>query len=399
MDASGRRRFDPEKQQELSRRAHQLHGMLLAGLLVLLALCFGLINLFHEKTDFSEAENRKLQSYPSLTLSALCDGSFMSDLTAAFSDQFFARDSWIAAKLRLDSLLGRQESNGVYLCKDDYLIEQPVAPDPTVLGRTLNAMSNFAVQHDELNMAAMVVPNASFVMRDYLPRNAPAHSQQEELFLIEQTLSPYMTYIDVTQALKSRVGDGVFYRTDHHWTSLGAYRAFDAAASQLGIETPITDYSVHILANDFEGTLASKSGSHAATDTITAYEPLGTDVSYYVIYDTDQRKAGSIFEPAALETKDKYTVFLGGNHPLVTIRTTANTGRVLLLFKDSYANAFVQFLIPYYDQIVMVDPRYYYDDVESLLAQRGVTDVLFLYNDSTFIADTALADTLSSGLA
>lgn len=396
MDASRRRRPDPEKQQELQRRARQLHGMLLAGLLALLLLGFGLINLLREKTGFSESENRTLQSYPALTLSSLADGSFMSDLTAAFSDQFFGRDGWIAAKLRLDSLLGRQESNGVYLCKDDYLIEKPAAPDAAVLGRTLNAMSNFAVLHEELNMAAMVVPNASFVMRDYLPRNAPAHSQQEELFQIEQTLSSYMTYIDVTQALLSRVSDGVFYRTDHHWTSLGASLAFDAAAEQLGIETPITDYSVHILANDFEGTLASKAGSHAAADTITAYEPLGTDVGYYVVYDAEQRKEGSIFEPSALETKDKYTVFFGGNHPLVTVRTTANTGRVLLLFKDSYANAFVQFLIPYYDQIVLVDARYYYDDVESLIAQRGVTDVLFLYNDSTFIADTALADTLSS---
>ena len=156
------------------------------------------------------------------------------------------------------------------------------------------------------------------------------------------------------------------------------------------------DYSVHVLTNSFEGTLASKSGKHTAVDAITAYEPLGTDVSYYVVYDSTQEKAGSVYVDSALDSKDKYTVFFGGNHSLVTIKTTANNGRVLLIFKDSYANCFVPFLIPYYQQIVMVDPRYYYDNVEQLMTQRGVTDVLFLYNFSTFSADTALADTLGA---
>ena len=95
-----------------------------------------------------------------------------------------------------------------------------------------------------------------------------------------------------------------------------------------------------------------------------------------MLYDSTQEKAGSVFVASALDTKDKYTVFFGGNHPLVTIKTTANNGKILLIFKDSYANSFVPFLIPYYQQIVMIDPRYYYDDVEQLMTQRGVTDVL-----------------------
>lgn len=392
------RQPDPERQQLILTRNRQTHGMVLAAMLLFLVLLFGLINLLRPKSTFSENENRKLSAYPKPTLASIADGSFMSSLESAFSDQFFGRDRWIESKLRMDTFLGRRESNGVYLCDDRYLMEIPSAPDPAVLGKTLNAMNNFAVRHNDLNISAMIVPNASYVMRDYLPKNAPAHSQQEDLFSIEQTLSPYMQFIDVTQALKNHVRDGVFYRTDHHWTSLGACFAFEAAAEKLGIATPLTDYSIHILANDFEGTLASKSGRHGVTDTVTAYEALGSDVSYYVIYDSAQEKAGSMFVSSALDAKDKYTVFFGGNHPLVTLKTTANTGKVLLLFKDSYANCFVQFLIPYYDQIVMVDPRYYYDNADQLITQRAVTDVLFLYNNSTFIADTALSDTLNAGL-
>ncbi len=312
-------------------------------------------------------------------------GASCQSCKSAFADQFFARDYWISAKLRIDQLLGQKESNGVYLCQDNYLIEIPEAPDQAVLGRTLTAMKNFAVQHDDLRMTAMIVPNASLRHARLPAKNAPAHNQQEDLFAVNQTLSPCMQYADVTQALKAHVKDGVFYRTDHHWTSLGAYCAFDASAELLGIEMPITNYRVHVLTNSFEGTLASKSGKHTAEDTITAYEPLGTDVSYYVLYDSTQEKAGSVFVDSALDTKDKYTVFFGGNHPLVTIKTTANNGKILLIFKDSYANSFVPFLIPYYQQIVMIDPRYYYDDVEQLMTQRGVTDVLFLYNLSTFL--------------
>ena len=396
MNPQKKRRQDSEKQQLILQRNSQLHGVLLAALLAVVLLVFGHVNLLHTKRDFSENENRKLQAYPALTAASVLDGSFMSKLQSAFADQFFARDHWISAKLRIDQLLGQKESNGVYLCQDNYLIEIPEAPDPAVLDRTLTAMKEFAAKHDDLRMTAMIVPNASLVMRDYLPANAPAHNQQEDLFTVNQALSSCMQYADVTLALKAHVRDGVFYRTDHHWTSLGAYCAFDASAELLGIETPITNYRIHVLTNSFEGTLASKSGKHTAEDTITAYEPLGTDVSYYVLYDSTQEKAGSVFVDSALDTKDKYTVFFGGNHPLVTIKTTANNGKILLIFKDSYANSFVPFLIPYYQQIVMIDPRYYYDDVEQLMTQRGVTDVLFLYNLSTFSADTALADTLGA---
>lgn len=134
----------------------------------------------------------------------------MSKLQSAFADQFFARDHWISAKLRIDQLLGQKESNGVYLCQDNYLIEIPEAPDPAVLDRTLTAMKEFAAKHDDLRMTAMIVPNASLVMRDYLPANAPAHNQQEDLFTVNQALSPCMQYADVTLALKAHVRDGVF---------------------------------------------------------------------------------------------------------------------------------------------------------------------------------------------
>ena len=170
-------------------------------------------------------------------------------------------------------------------------------------------------------------------------------------------------------------------------------------APSLGLKSASasTEYDVYRVSNSFEGTLASRSGSHAVRDAIDIYAPK-TDVDYVVSIPDEQKTSCSIYSSEALEGKDQYAVFLGGNHPQVDIRTTADTGRTLLIFKDSYANCLVQFLLPYYDRIILIDARYYYDGAAALLNREGVTDVLYLYNLNTFLTDKSLADVLTSGL-
>ena len=387
---------NPRRSRRLAyQRARLQQGLLMSVILLGTILCLTLGSLLTPDRTYSDSENRKLAQFPKLSWSAVKDGSWFSDLESYTADQFAGRDFWIALRLRFLKLTGQKESNGVYLCSGDYLMEPPA--DPPQDSRNVEAINAFAARHTDLRLNMAVIPNAACILADKLPKNAPVRDQSADLTALAGSLQG-ISYLDVSAALSAHTDEQLYYRTDHHWTSLGACFAFEAAAEKLGIATPLTDYSIHILANDFEGTLASKSGRHGVTDTVTAYEALGSDVSYYVIYDSAQEKAGSMFVSSALDAKDKYAVFFGGNHPLVTLKTTANTGKVLLLFKDSYANCFVQFLIPYYDQIVMVDPRYYYDNADQLITQRAVTDVLFLYNDSTFIADTALSDTLNAGL-
>ena len=115
----------------------------------------------------------------------------------------------------------------------------------------------------------------------------------------------------------------------------------------------------------------------------------------YLVSDSDQEeKRPTVYNKSALKQKDKYQVFFGGNHALVDITTANETKDRLLIFKDSYANCFVPFLLPYYNEIVMVDPRYYYDNVEALMSSKGITDVLFLYNMDTFLTDNSIADVL-----
>lgn len=385
----------PKQRRRQAAQRRRTHNVILAGLFLLVILVFFLINLCVKDRDFSDNENRSLAQKPAFSLTALADGSYFDGLTDHYSDQFFGRDGWLSLKLSADKALGRKDSGGVFLCRDGYLMTAPAEPDQVALPATITAINSFSASHPELSFSIMLVPDAASILPDKLPRNAPVRDQLADIAGIETQLSGSICFLDVSQALLDHAGEDLYYHTDHHWTSLGARYAFEGAAEGLGIQDPAADYDVYTVTNSFEGTLSSKSGSHSVQDSIQVYTPKGFDVSYYVTY-PDQTKVCSLYQSACLEVKDKYTVFFGGNHSLLDISTTANNDRCLLMFKDSYANCFVQFLVPYYEKIILIDPRYYYDNVESVITQNGVTDLLLLYSADTFVADTSLADVLSA---
>ena len=322
---------------------------------------------------------------------AVKDGSWFSDLESYTADQFAGRDFWIALRLRFLKLTGQKESNGVYLCSGDYLMEPPA--DPPQDSRNVEAINAFAARHTDLRLNMAVIPNAACILADKLPKNALVRDQSADLTALAGSLQG-ISFLDVSAALSAHTDEQLYYRTDHHWTSLGARYAFEAMAAQLGISQPIQNYDTYTVSTTFEGTLASRSGSHAAYDTVELYVPQ-TDVEYYVSYGDAAETSATIYDRSALDQKDKYTVFFGGNYPRVDVYTTAETGKTLLLFKDSYANCLMQFLYPYYDHIILIDPRYYYDNVESVISREQVTDVLFLYNANTYFEDTSLADVLN----
>lgn len=381
------------RRRSMAAQNRTAQGRALAILLIA-AICLGLlVNLFTPDRTYSPNENRMLAQFPEFSLASLADGSFFSGLEGYTADQFAGRDLWISLQLKWNRLLGQKESNGVYLGKDDYLIQVPEAPDWKQVDATLEAVNAFAARHSGLKLNMLIVPNAVSVLSHKLPDNAPVRDQQKDLDYIRSGLTG-VNFLDASTALNKHSDEELYYRTDHHWTSLGAYYAFSAVAKGMGLTSVVQNYDIYTVSNSFEGTLASKSGSHSVTDTIRIYAPK-TSVEYLVTYEDTREQSCSVYRRDCLEDKDQYTVFFGGNHPRITIETTANSGKTLLLFKDSYANCFVQFLTPYYDRIIMIDPRYYYDNVEAVILREGVTDVLFLYNADTFLTDVSLKDALA----
>lgn len=362
------------------------------GLFFLFCLLVGVIAcLLTPDRETSSAENRKLAQRPAFSWEALKDGKYFSAWESYTADQFPLRDGWITLDFRASRLMGARQAGGVYLCKDNYLMEPPATPNEEALGRNLQAINDFAGRHGDLRINMAVVPNAAYVLRDKLPANAPVRDQMKDLQEMAAQLQG-VSFIDVTPGLAGHADEPIFYRTDHHWTSLGAYYAFLEAAPGLGLENPPTAFDVLPVSTNFEGTLSSRSGCHTVADVIELYVPQG-DVQYYV--SIDNQRMATMYDKTKLEGRDQYAVFLGGNSPRVDVTTTGETGRNLLVFRDSYANCFLQFLIPCYDRITLLDPRYYYGDADSVISQGKITDVLFLYNANTFFEDKVLAEVLT----
>lgn len=372
-------------------------GLWVTFVFILVVICSDIMIFVTPDKDFSDTENRMLMQFPDISVTGLSDGTCCSDIEKYLSDQFPYRDAWSSISFFTKrKIFGQNEMNGVYIGKDGYLMLIPSNPDPDNMAEKLSAVNSLSEKYSELNHCMAIIPNAVTVMTDKLPIFAPESNQQEQLSEISKGLRG-IKFCNVTEALKSHGSEYLYYRTDHHWTSLGAYIAFKSIAPALEIDPNDTEYDVYTVSENFQGTLSSKSGSHGfnnINDKIEIYVPKGNPPLSIKYSDSDEQ-SGTIYQKKFLDTKDKYALFLGGNHPIVTVTTTADTQRTLLLIKDSYANCFVQFLTPYFDRIIIADPRYCYDSAEMLINEYEVTDLFYLYNADTFMTDTSLTDFLA----
>ena len=359
-----------------------------------IVICFDIVSLVIPDKQFSETENRMLAGLPEITAEGLYDGSLGEDTEKYMSDQFAYRDTWASISFFVrNTIFNQSEMNGVYIGSDGYLMLIPSEYDQDALSRKIDAINTVAKNYINVNQCISVIPNAAAIMRNKMPEYAKKSGQIQKIKEICDSLHGIKT-CNVSSTFKLHRNEELYYHTDHHWTTYGAYLAFCEIAPTLDIDPSGFRYNVHRVSESFEGTLASKSGCHKYKDIIEIYVPKNETPVSVTYSDRDEVK-GTIYETEPLGTKDQYAVFLGGNHPVVTIRTTAETDRTLLLIKDSYANCFVQFLIPYFDQIIIVDPRYCFDTVDMFISQNDVTDILYLYNADTFMTDTSLTDFLS----
>ncbi len=370
----------------------------LTVLFVFYIALFVLLNTFGEKRTFSETENRVLQSKPSFSIEKLFEGRFIKKYEDYKVDQFFNRDFWIDVKIKTDKLLLKKESNGVYLGKDDYLLEKFNKPNKENVSKNLDAINAFAQKYKNVNQYMLISPTAVNILSSYLPAVAPVENQQEYLDEYSKKLDSNISFVDTYTTMLEHKEEDIFYRSDHHWTSLGAFYSYQKLADVMDFTAKDSDdYDIELVSNSFEGALASKSGYNTKQkDKVNVYIPKNEDDQVIVNYEEEQKKTATLYDSKKLEEKDKYQVFLGGNHPIVKIDTSSTSGKTLLIFKDSYANCFVPFLTSHFSKIILVDPRYYYEDIDELMKNENVDEVLYLYNANTFFSDTTLAPVLNN---
>lgn len=356
-------------------------------------LVIAAVNLVKPDRSFSEKENRVLASMPAPRLSQLASGKFEKKFETYVNDQFPLRDFWVTLKAASDRAMGRVEGNGVYLGRDGYLMEAFAKPSQEQLNRTAGAMVSFAQKHPELKQYALIAPNAVNILHDKLPAAAPARNQNPYLDALKDSLQASgITFIDVRDTLTRHKEEDIYFRTDHHWTTQGAYLAFLEASMAMGIDSGSIPYEKLVVSRDFQGTLSAKSGFRSGKkEDLTVFLPRNKEVPASVVnYVEQQKKVSGFYDTSQLDGRDKYALFFGGNHPQIKIGTPTEENRTLLVLKDSYANCLVPFLAPHYRKIIMIDPRYYYGSLEELLQVEQIQEVLYLYNANTFFADTSL---------
>ena len=388
-----------EKETSVSmKRKHQ--SVYLNTVFLLLIFGFAAANIIRPQREKSEAENRTLAQRPALTWDSLISGEFAKDYESYLSDQFILRDNWITLRTGIERAALKQEINDVYFAGDNYLIEKHTGaftenPADRNIGFLSAFFKDLSGTFTPEHLTCIVVPNAVDILSEKLPAFADPYDEELYLDRIKASL-PEGVWFDssavLRQAHEADEARQLYYRTDHHWTTGAAFDVFAAWAAQKGIgSVNAGQYTAATVTDRFEGTIASKLGISGKADSIERWDT-AVPYDYYLIYGQSDDIRNTMYQESFLETKDKYAYFYGGNYGLIETRMPdSRTGRRLLIIKDSYAHCFAPFTCSLFDEVDLVDPRYYNASIRELIASKSYTDVLFLFNAAGFAQETAIA--------
>lgn len=395
--------------------------------------------LLKEDTAYSAVENRYLATKPKFSWESLWDGSFTGQYEEYVTDQFPARDQWIGLKTRAELGLGKKETKNVWLAEDGYLIVNYPALDFTGAQAQKNkqalaeALAYYTKELGAEHVRVMLVPTASQVLVEKLPEHSQPYDQSEYMAQVLETVQAVcgsdtdirQIFVDAEGVLRAHDEEAIYYRTDHHWTTLGAYYGYQAWAQSMGqASAEKTEPEFQTVSENFLGTTYAKIHYAKQADEI---QICGNLPEVTMLHNLTEESQG-FYDWSALEKQDQYAFFLGGNDGLLEIvradaqvQTPAGQGqvqaqaaqsgqgqnqtvqqlsaresaisdshRVLLVVKDSYANCFVPYLAQDFERIVVVDLRYLNMSLRQLAEQYQVTDLLVLYNVQSFATELSV---------
>lgn len=347
---------------------------------------YSFINILIPDKEFSENENKYLAKMPALTWTSLVDGSFSQKYEKYISEQFMLRDEWISTKSVAEYALLKTENNGIVYGKDGYMFPKFYSFNADTLKTNLESVDTFSF-NSLSNVYVMVVPSSYYSLVDKLPTGVPVVDESYFIDEINNYVSNSATPVSIKDVLAVNYDKYIYYRTDHHWTTYGAWLAYSQFASVSGL-SPTFNYNTATsnTVEGFLGTSYSKSKLfNAQPDTIEYFDFNGTlkrdDTIYDGLYDLDK-----------FQQRDKYSGFLYGNSGYTEIETDFSVTKndSILIIRDSYADSFVPFLTEHYNKIVLVDPRYYNGSYKEL-ANTPFSDVLILFGFEDFCSEISIA--------
>lgn len=369
-------------------------GFPLLVLCAVLLFGFSAVNMLWPKREQLELENRKATQLPAFSVSALLDGSWQSGFSRWMQDQFSFRDAAVNTQRAADEILFRKaEEGGILLGKDRWMFTKLFTVDDATekqLNKNITAVSEFAANHPG-KVTFLLAPSASVIYPEKLPAGAPMVDENAMLDEIFAKVGQSAGIIDLRELFAARKDEYLYFKTDHHWTPNGAYRAYEAFCAQKGLTPFDRDAHESATVTGFEGTHYSATRLWNVEDDTITYYPLDNLMTVYRITGEaayEPERTENLINADKFATRDKYAAFLDGNNGYSTIEGNG-TGSILVV-KDSYANSFIPYLTANYAKIGVVDFRNFKYGLDSTIEKEGYDEVLVLYNFQTFIADTNL---------
>ena len=444
-------------------------------LLVLLlgAMSFvGVWSLVDVDAKESARENRRLASFPKITLSSLEDGSFVSQLETYYSDTFPGREALLKANDTLNKFYMFSGATGSNMLVIDFTndvgeggqAQEPVKPEqgeeppevtpedppevpveedppvqeeeepnyddmevtnagsiiilgnramdiPTasddIIVRFAEAVNNIHnAIGDEVRVIPLITPNSG---QFYSPTDmhTGVHDQKAMINLCYENLDEEVLAVDAYSVLEANRKQEIYFRTDHHWTALGAYYAYTAFCETAGFEAVDLDEFESGTYNRFVGSMYTYTSQYPQSsvlkenpDTLTYYLPIvDTTAAFYADANIGSTTTywTEVVNPNLPEDEyNKYMCFMSGDHPAALITTDVEDGPVCLVLKDSYGNAFLPFLTSHYSKIYVIDPREFNQDGKpsldliSYVQEREIDDVIlvnysFMINNAKYV--------------
>lgn len=349
----------------------------------------GIYTVMAGNREYSENENRYLTKFAPATLTGFLNGEVQENLTDAMNDQYIGRDTWTGLSTFVEKALGYQDIGGVYLGKDHYYFEKTMNQDisQTNYFQNLRFIQYLEKAQSKARVTTMLVPSPGTVLSDKLPEHAVLYDA-DNMFREAALILGEKSFLDIRRPMKvMSERNQVYFRTDHHWNLRGAHLAYQLYSNHMKRKSdPFDSFQIKAVSDSFYGTLYSKVLDEGAVpDELDSVENLPITS---IICDGKERD--SIYESGKLAQKDKYAYFFGGNYGKVIIQPNSASEKKLLVFKDSFANTMIPFLMADYQEIIMLDMRYYKESVAGLLSEYKPDEILILYEMSNFAQDKKL---------
>ncbi len=330
--------------------------------------------------DFSEDENRYLATAGDIDfIEDLKSGKLTSEIADIYSDQFPLRRALVEIKAILELASFKHENNGVILGKDGALLDklEYTAEDELTVKENLDSIARFydVLSKKNCRVSFALAPRSIDVLEEYLP----AFYSPERNGSVKKLLdSSMLSYTDLEAAIEENGDEYVWFLTDHHWTPLGAYYAYTALAEQLGFDSfALADFESEMVSESFFGTTYSKAGIYSVPpDKITLLRYAGDEIFKITNPETGEVILEGFYDYSKLDTKDKYSVFLGGDYGHINISNGGEKER-LLVIKDSYFDSLAPFLARHF-ALDVIDLRYYSGSVAEYVSLSGADRILIL---------------------